>query len=99
MFRPQCCGAGTFLSEPVWRSGSGSSIDKTEEILNDILFVRYRIDQRLIKKQMPKNKWIFPFLIGRREFVKTIVLMVESLPVFFIGAVAGEKRTGSVTLV
>ena len=37
----QCCGAraGTFWSEPVGRSGSGSTLDKTEEILNDILFV------------------------------------------------------------
>ena len=32
-------GAGTFWSEPepVWRFGSGSTLDKTEEILNDIL--------------------------------------------------------------
>ena len=32
------------LSEPVGRSGSGSTLDKTEEIVNDILFVYSNID-------------------------------------------------------
>ena len=38
----QCCRAGAvnFWSEPVWRSGSGSTLAKTEEILNDILSIR-----------------------------------------------------------
>ena len=39
--------------------GSGSKLDKTEEILNDILFVHSHIDKRLIKKQIPQNKSIF----------------------------------------
>ena len=39
-------GAGTFGSEPepVWRFGYGSTLDKTEEILNDLLFVWVNID-------------------------------------------------------
>ena len=43
---PEQVGAGTFWPEPVWRSGSGSTLDKTEEILNDtgILYVRSNID-------------------------------------------------------
>ena len=62
----QCCGAGacTFWPEPVQRSpGSGSTIDKTDEILNDILFVSSHIDKmlpvfnkRLFKKQILINK-------------------------------------------
>ena len=44
----QCFGAGTFWSEPdpVKRSGSGSTLDKTEEILSDtgILSVRSNIE-------------------------------------------------------
>ena len=41
-------GAGTYWSEsePVWRSGS--ILDKTEEIVNDILFVHSHIDKRLL---------------------------------------------------
>ena len=41
---PEPVGAGTFWSEPepVWRSGS--TLDKTEEILNDILSIRFNID-------------------------------------------------------
>ena len=39
---PEPVGAGTFWSEPesepVCRSGSGSTLDETKEILNDILF-------------------------------------------------------------
>ena len=31
--------------------GSGSTLDKTKEILNDILVVHSKIDKRLIKKQ------------------------------------------------
>ena len=53
----QCCGAGQsryFWSEPVQRSGSSSSIDKTDEILNDILFVISHIDKKLFKKQILK---------------------------------------------
>ena len=43
---PEPVGDGTFWSEPepVWRSGSGSTLDKTEEILNDILSVRSNND-------------------------------------------------------
>ena len=37
--------------------GSGSTLDKTEEILNDILFVCSNID--LIKKQILTSKWTF----------------------------------------
>ena len=33
--------------------GSGSTLDKTDEILNDILFVSSHIDKRLFKKQIP----------------------------------------------
>ena len=44
----QCCGAGagtgTFWSELVCWPGSGSILDKTEEILNDILFVHSHVD-------------------------------------------------------
>ena len=32
------------VAEPVWRSGSGSTLDIKEEILNDILSVRSNID-------------------------------------------------------
>ena len=59
----QCCGAGTgtFFSEPelLRRSGSGSTIDKTEEILNDILFVSSHIDKKLFKKQILISKLNF----------------------------------------
>ena len=43
---PVGAGAGTFWSEPEWRDGSGSTLDKTEEILNEtgILFVCSNID-------------------------------------------------------
>ena len=39
-------GAETFRSEPepAWRSSSGSILDKTEDILNYILFVHSHID-------------------------------------------------------
>ena len=60
MYR-QCCGAGagTFWSEPqpepvpVQRSGSGSTIDKTDEIINDtgILFISSHIDKRPFKNK------------------------------------------------
>ena len=42
-------GTGTFWSEPepVLRSGSVSTLDKTNEVLNDILFVSSHIDIRL----------------------------------------------------
>ena len=47
-YAQQCCGAGagTFWSEPepVRRSGSDSTLDETEKILNDILFVRSDIN-------------------------------------------------------
>ena len=39
--------------------GSGSTLDKTDEILNDILFVSSHIDKRLFKKQILINKWNF----------------------------------------
>ena len=42
---------GTFWSEPVLRSGSGSTLDKTDEVLNDILFVSSHIDKRLFKNK------------------------------------------------
>ena len=35
---------------------SGSTLDKTDEILNEILFVSAHIDKRLFKKQMLINK-------------------------------------------
>ena len=41
---PEPVDAGTFWPEPVWRSGSGSTLDETEEILNDIFLVRFNID-------------------------------------------------------
>ena len=48
---PEPVGAGTFWSEqepePVQRSVSGSTLDKTYEIHNDILFVSSQIDKRL----------------------------------------------------
>ena len=46
---PELVGAGTFWSEPepVLRSGSVSTLDKTNEVLNDILFVSSHIDIRL----------------------------------------------------
>ena len=43
-------------SEPVQRSGSGSTIDKTDEFHNDILFVSFHIDTRLFKKQILVHK-------------------------------------------
>ena len=52
---PEQVGAGTFLSEPepVRMSGSDSTLDETEKILNDILFVRFNIDViDVIKKQI-----------------------------------------------
>ena len=50
----QCCRAGIFWSEPVWRSGS--TLNKTEEILNDtdILSVRSIIDKRVIQNKYLK---------------------------------------------
>ena len=36
--------------------GSGSTLEKTEEILNDILSVRFNIDKMLIKKLKIKRK-------------------------------------------
>ena len=43
---PEPVGESTFWlePEPVWRSGSGFTVDKTEEILSDILSVRFNID-------------------------------------------------------
>ena len=41
---PEPVGAGTIWSEPVWRSGSGSILDKTEEILIGIISVRSNIE-------------------------------------------------------
>ena len=35
---------------PAPAPGSGSTIDKTNKILNDILFVSFHIDKRLVKK-------------------------------------------------
>ena len=59
----QCCRAGIFWSEPVWRSGS--TLNKTEEILNDILFVCSHIDLGLIKKQILKiNEFILAKKVG-----------------------------------
>ena len=51
------CGADTFWlePEPVWRSGSGSTLDKTEEILNDILYVRSNIDLLMEPVVLLKN--------------------------------------------
>ena len=55
---PEPVGAGTFWSEPepVLRSGSGSTLYKTDEVLNDILFVTFHIDKRLFKKRILINK-------------------------------------------
>ena len=39
-----CVAASIAEPEPVWRPGSGSTLDKTEEILHDILSVRFNID-------------------------------------------------------
>ena len=39
--------------------GSGSTLDKTDEILNDFLFVSSHIEKRLFKKQILINKWNF----------------------------------------
>ena len=49
----QCCkaGAGTFWPEPVQRSGSGSTVDKTDEIL----FVSSHIDKRLVNGPAPQH--------------------------------------------
>ena len=51
----QCCGAGagTFWSEPepVLRSGSGSTLDKADEVLNYILFVSSHIDKGYLKNE------------------------------------------------
>ena len=38
---------------------SGSTLDKTGEFLNDILFVNSHIDKRLFKKQILIHKWKF----------------------------------------
>ena len=52
-----------FWLEPVWRSGS--TLNKTEEILNDILFVCSHIDLGLIKKQILKiNEFILAKKVG-----------------------------------
>ena len=40
---PEPVKAEIFWSEPVWRSGFGSILDKTEEIVNDILFLHSHI--------------------------------------------------------
>ena len=45
---PEAAGAGTFWSEPVKRSGSGSTLDKTVKVLNDILFISSHIDKKAI---------------------------------------------------
>ena len=54
---PEPVGAGTFWSEPgpVKRSGSGSTLDKTDEVLKNILFVSAHIDKRLFKKRILIN--------------------------------------------
>ena len=50
-----CCGAGTFWSEPVQRSGSGSQLrlhqrsNHRHKNLNDILFVSSHIDKGYLK--------------------------------------------------
>ena len=50
---PEPVGADTFLLEPKLLCRSGSTLDETEEILNDILFVRFNIDViDVIKKQI-----------------------------------------------
>ena len=58
---PEAAGAGTFWSEPVKRSGSGSTLDKTVKVLNDILFISSHIDKRLFNKQVTEliHKWNF----------------------------------------
>ena len=60
---PEPVGVGTFWSEPelkpVWRSGSGSTLDKAEEIPNYILFVCSNIDYMLIEKQFLKINEFF----------------------------------------
>ena len=38
---------------------SGSSLEKTDEILNDIIFVCSNFDKMLIKKQVLRHKLIF----------------------------------------
>ena len=54
-------GPGTFWSEPepMQRSGSGSTLEKKDEIHNNILFVNSHIDKRLFKKQILIHKWKF----------------------------------------
>ena len=76
--------------------GSGSTLDKTEEILIDILFVCFQIDLRLLKKQILKIKEFF-LVRNPTDVEKNFLRMVESL--LFIGAGAGQKQTGSATLV
>ena len=49
--RSQCEG-------PAPAPGYGSTLAKTEEILNDILSVRFNIDYILTKKLILKRKWI-----------------------------------------
>ena len=73
--------------------GPGSTLDKTDEILNDILFDSSHIDKKLFKKRILINKWHFSSLEEGVVFKK--ILMVESA--LFIGAEAraGEKNTRS----
>ena len=54
-----------FWSEPVLRSGSGSTLGKTDEILYDIFFVSSHIDERLFKKQILNINEIF--LVRKKE--------------------------------
>ena len=56
--------------EPVQRSGSGSTIDKTDEIPNNIRFVSSHIAKMLFK-----NK----YLVRKKELCFNKMLMVESL--------------------
>ena len=48
-------GAGAKVRLPA----TASTLDKTGEILNDILFVSSQIDKRLFKKQILVHKWKF----------------------------------------
>ena len=77
--------------------GSGSTLDKTEEILNDIVFVWSNTEKMLIKKQILKSKWIFSSKEGGTLLKKIFFLMVESLVFSGAGARAGagEKITRS----
>ena len=56
---------------------SGWTLDKTEEILKNILSVGSNIDQMLIKKLILRNKWIFFSRENGNMLNKKI--MVESL--------------------